>query len=452
MKVMVLSHTGDILGGAEMSMLDVFDVLSAKYNIKPEFILREPVRGLAGEMKRRGWRYSSLPYTFWSDGNPPKKEADILRNVTINIKAIEKISRIIESTKPDIVMTNSIVCPWAALAAHSQGLPHVWFVREYGDLDHGRVFEIGREKTLADVGNLSELVVTISKSLKSHLIKYIPKDKVTVLYNPFKIDEIIKKSKTKVKSPYKYRDSLKLIIAGNMAPSKGQLSAIEAVGRLTKKGYDIELCVVGKNGEPPFMGQVEKVIGEYDISERVHMVGFQSNLLAFVKHADVGVMASRMEGFGRVTFEYLVLGKPVIGAKSGATPEMIDEGKNGFLFQADSVEELVLAIEQYAKKPSLIKIHAKNSVIKAKELMSGPDNIDSLYLKIQKIAAQKEPLPSGPPIYMTEQLSRYQKQIDKLVVIEKDIPLHKKLKNKARQHAKSFYHKARTIKSRVTGK
>ncbi len=41
--VLVLSHISDMLGGAERSMLDVFDNLSKKYDVRPEFIMREPV-------------------------------------------------------------------------------------------------------------------------------------------------------------------------------------------------------------------------------------------------------------------------------------------------------------------------------------------------------------------------------------------------------------------------
>ena len=37
--------------------------------------------------------------------------------------------------RPDLVVTNTVVAPWGAFAAKALGIPHAWFVREYGDLD-----------------------------------------------------------------------------------------------------------------------------------------------------------------------------------------------------------------------------------------------------------------------------------------------------------------------------
>lgn len=449
LNVLVLSHTGRLLGGAEMSMLDVFDALGDKYNVKPEFVLREPVMGLAGAIRKRGWKYHALGYTFWSDGNPPTKPEDIYRNANQNMEAVKSIEQRIKKTKPDLVMTNSIVCPWAAIAAYNQKVPHVWFVREYGDLDHGRIFELGREKTMADVGNLSSLVVTISKSLRSHLVKYMPERKVTVLYNPFKIDEIVESSKITVPDPFQRKSSLKLVIAGNLAPSKGQLEAVKAVARLVKQGHDVELCAVGKQGEPDFTELMDEVIKENKIENRIHLVGFQENLLSYVKFADVGIMASRREGFGRVTFEYLVLGKPVVGANSGATPEMIDNDINGYLFESGNVESLVSALEHYVEDETLISKHSLASTNKAKQLMSGPNNIDSLYKKLVKVADEK-PQVGQQPIHMVQKLTDNQKLASQAV--KSNETFKQKARSKARAQAKKYYHKARSLKARITGK
>lgn len=441
MKILVLSHTGDILGGAEMSMLDVFDVLTQKYGVKAEFIIREPVRGMAGELKKRGWKFTNLPYTFWSDGKPPTTRSAIARNAQMNLVAVEKIEKLIEETKPDIVMTNSIVCPWAAIAAYQQGIPHVWFIREYGDIDHGRIFTIGREKTMADVDTTSDLIITISEALKKHLDKYIEPKKVKVLYNPFKTIAIKKRAQKKVKSPFKYKNSVKFVISGNLAPSKGQLAAINAIGTLSKDGYDVELCVVGRLGEAEFMQQINSVLKEFGIEDRVHLIGFQKDLLAYVRHADIGIMASRMEGFGRVTFEYLLLGKPVIGANSGATPELIVDGSCGYLYELDSPGSLESAMKRYLKKPELISKHTVSAEKRAKEIVGGKYSLENTYKFIEEVirtAPRKNPTKE---LYIMNQL-------------KKDARLVKgvRLKSLAYQSAKRVYHKARSIKAKVSGK
>ncbi len=57
-------------------------------------------------------------------------------------------------------------------------------------------------------------------------------------------------------------------------------------------------------------------------------------------------MCSRMEAFGRVTIEAMKMGTPVIGARSGGTPEVIREGLTGLLYTPGDVKELADKIQQ----------------------------------------------------------------------------------------------------------
>jgi len=64
--------------------------------------------------------------------------------------------------------------------------------------------------------------------------------------------------------------------------------------------------------------------------------------------ADLVVVCSRDEAFGRVTVEAMKAGKPVIGARSGGTAELIREGENGLLYTPGEVAELAGAIRRVA--------------------------------------------------------------------------------------------------------
>jgi glycosyltransferase involved in cell wall biosynthesis len=449
-KVLVLSHISELLGGAERSMLDVFDHWAKHYGVEPEFILREPVKSLAPALDARGWKYHALRYTFWSDSKPPVSPQDILTNAAYNGRAIQSIQKIIAQSKPDIVMTNSIVCPWAALAAHYQRVPHVWFAREYGDLDHGRIFEIGRQQTWQDIGNLSDLVVTISKSLAEHVAQYVPAQKVAILYNPFAVDEIRTKAAKKVASPFTSSSSLKTVLLGNVAASKGHLEAVKAVAELNKRGLKTELCLIGQAGEADLMNEINKIIAKNNLADKIHFTGHQMNPMAYIMHADVGIMASKREGFGRVTFEYLALGKPVVGANSGATPEMVIDGQTGFLFDPGSVDSLVAALSHYAKDQNLIKTHGQNAGNHAERMMHGPHNIDALFQKIAAIAAKGQTT-APQPINFTHRWLEYVEIADKALKSE-TLSIKKILKLRLRQKAKPVYYKLRSLKTKALGK
>ncbi len=444
-KALVLSHISELLGGAERSMLDIFDVWAKEHNVKPEFILREPVKSLAGEINKRGWHYHAVRYTFWSDGNPPTKADDIYRNWRENVKAVATIENIIKKTRPDVVMTNSLVSPWAALAAYNQKLPHIWFVREYGDLDHGRIFEIGRRNTFEDVGNLSRLVFTNSKTLAKHVSKYIDSHKVAPIYTPFDIEKLRLQASQPETNPYHDKKSLKLILTGNIARSKGQLETIKAVGELTKAGYNVELCLVGKSGDDNFSREINQTINSLGLDKKVHLVGYQANPLAFVNLADLGIMPSRMEAFGRVTFEYLALGKAVVGSNSGATPEMVEQGFNGYLFEPEQINSLASAIRNYAKRPELIAEHGKNAYKKAIFMMNGPDNVESGYGRVLEVLNNKVE-PDLSQIHFLKHWADYAQNHPKT--------RHSfvQIKSNLRAKAKKLYHKSHNLKARVIGK
>lgn len=393
MKVLVISHSSE-LGGAERSMLDLFDSWQRKHSdLKLHFIVKGPVKEMGKELKNRSWGYTPVVYSAWSRRVPLNRAEDIFRNAYYDTRAVFSIEGVIKKFKPDIVMTNTIVAPWGAFAAKLQGIPHVWFVREFGDLDHGHTMELGREATFSDISYFSDLVVANSLTVKKHISQYMPDQTIATIYTPFDLDKIDRKSKVKIKSPFKYDDSIKLVITGRIAPSKGQADAAIAVGKLVKKGANIELCVVGSKSLQQDDITLIDAIDKYSIKDRVHLVGHQSNPLPYVKLADIGIMASKMEAFGRTTFEYLALGKPVIGANGGATPEIIKDGRNGYIFDIARSGSMAKTIKKYIDSPETIKLHAKNARRTAEAMMKGQHNADALFSRIEEVVRSSKPKP-----------------------------------------------------------
>lgn len=406
LKVLVLSHSSE-LGGAELSMIDLFDDWYNKGLVDPYFIVKGPVKNMGAELRKRNWSYYPVVYSAWSRRVPLERLGDIFRNAVYDTRAILEIEGIIKQIGPDVVMTNTLVAPWAAIAANLQKVPHVWFVREYGDLDHGHTMELGRRETFEDISYFSDLVVANSLTLQRHLEKYIEKSKLTTVYTPFDIDNLNEKSIEKSKSPFRHKGSLKLVITGKIKPQKGQAVAAEAVGRLVKSGENVELCVVGDHHLPDDIKPLKDAIDRYGTSDRVHLVGYQSNPYKYVKHADIGIMASTKEAFGRTTFEYLALGKPVIGANAGATPEMVIDNKTGFLYEPGSIDDMEMQIKRYLSDGDLLNRHSRDAAKKAQDMMGGENNSDSLFEKINKILQTTDPNQSHQMPHYVRKLIEY---------------------------------------------
>ena len=383
-KLLILSHSSE-LGGAERSMIDLLDYWQQKGLIEPHLIVRIPLKNMVPELRKRKWKYYPIYYTNWSQRSPSSRAEDVFRNARENAKAVAAIEKLIDTIKPDMVMTNTIVSPWAAIAAAYKGLPHVWFVREYGDIDHQHIFELGREKMYEDINALSDIVVANSNTLANHVKKHVAKEKVRTLYTPFNIELLDRKINQPANNPFKLEDSLKLVVTGRIAPSKGQDEAARAVGELKKAGHVAELCIIGTPADPADSDVLNSVINNYDIADRVIFLGHQSNPLAILKHADVGIMASQQEAFGRVTFEYMVTGRPVVGANSGANPELIVNGKTGLLYEKNNTTDLVKQLSKYVVDRSLLVAHGQNARERAETMLRGKNSADNLYESLRPL-------------------------------------------------------------------
>lgn len=72
---------------------------------------------------------------------------------------------------------------------------------------------------------------------------------------------------------------------------------------------------------------------------------------ALLRRADAILMCSKREAFGRVTVEGMLAGKPVIGANSGGTLELIQDGITGLLYTSGDPKALAEKIRYLYENP-----------------------------------------------------------------------------------------------------
>lgn len=67
--------------------------------------------------------------------------------------------------------------------------------------------------------------------------------------------------------------------------------------------------------------------------------------------ADLFCMPSDSETLGFVVLESLASGVPVIGAKAGGIPDLVEEGQTGFLFPPGDTDSIVSLVRRLAEDP-----------------------------------------------------------------------------------------------------
>ena len=104
--------------------------------------------------------------------------------------------------------------------------------------------------------------------------------------------------------------------------------------------------------------------------------GFVKDVKRLLAEADVGIIASEYEGFGLVTVEYMLAGLPVIGRRSGATPEIVSDGESGILY--DDINGLADAMNRLMDDKKLAGEMGVKGEKRAKALFTDTDNLTQI--------------------------------------------------------------------------
>ncbi|GMB07900.1 N-acetyl-alpha-D-glucosaminyl L-malate synthase BshA [Thermolongibacillus altinsuensis] len=92
-------------------------------------------------------------------------------------------------------------------------------------------------------------------------------------------------------------------------------------------------------GDGPEMTVVCRLVNELGLAEHVRFLGKQENLADLYSISDVKLLLSEKESFGLVLLEAMACEVPCVGTNIGGIPEVIEDGKTGFLCRLGDVEE-----------------------------------------------------------------------------------------------------------------
>jgi len=135
--------------------------------------------------------------------------------------------------------------------------------------------------------------------------------------------------------------------------SKGIPTLIEAFSSLNQNYKNLKLLIATALPPPTWQKDYDEAYKKiYEIAElngvkdKIIVKDFKLNEMPHVYNgADIFVMASQIESFGLVYAEALSCGIPAIGTSVGGIPEIIDNGKTGYLVEPNNPVELARKME-----------------------------------------------------------------------------------------------------------
>lgn len=128
-----------------------------------------------------------------------------------------------------------------------------------------------------------------------------------------------------------------LLMAANLAPHKGQETAIRAVSVLVAKGLNPILWLVGEERQSggSFRNRLQALVKELALEDLVSFLGFRKDVPKLLHAADFFLLPSTQEGLPLSILEAQASQVVVLAAPTAGIPEVIENGRTGFLLAAD---------------------------------------------------------------------------------------------------------------------
>lgn len=227
------------------------------------------------------------------------------------IKENYQVGKIINKIKPDLIHTNVGIIQVGYRLSKKYNIPHVWHLREYQTKDFNLRIEPSKTEFMKMLRD--SYVITITKDIANYfnLQNY---NRLRVIYNGC----FSKKDTALVLPKKKY-----FLCCSRISEEKGYEEVIEAFAIFHAKYSDYHLLIAGL-GPQAYIDKLKQLAQKRGCINDVHFLGFQSNVRPLMDNATALIVASRFEGFGRMTAEAAFRGCQVIGRNTGGTKEILN--------------------------------------------------------------------------------------------------------------------------------
>jgi glycosyltransferase involved in cell wall biosynthesis len=246
------------------------------------------------------------------------------------LRAAVEVRGIARRVGATLIHTNMEVLLEGGLAARALGIPHVLHYRG-NTLDHPRLVFDG---LTAIWTALADHVYCISRATAAVFERRGRGRKVEVLYNPLDVAAFATAERSLVvRAALGAAEPGPLVGAvGRLHPRKDIETFVRAAALVAARVPDARFVVVGSAEAPvevEYRRRLEALVGELGLAGRLTLAGARRDIPAVMKALDVFALTSRHEGFGRVVAEAMAAGRPVVVAREGAPPELVEEDRYG---------------------------------------------------------------------------------------------------------------------------
>ncbi len=360
-RTVLFADTSPFLGGAARSLLDLLGALPLG-EVRP--LLAAACDEVCAAARSAGVETFQLRFPLPSRSLAPWRSLPAMAQI---LSTRRELSGIAGRMGAELVHANST---WAHLIAGDLlGLPGIWHCRDLTRLS----MLAGR---LADT---AARVVATSQGVAGHLTAQgLPPDLVRVIHNGVSVEGVpAPEERSALRAALRAgwhvpADAPVLAWAGEFAPWKRTEDFLSAVAELRRRHPAVRALVLGEalseeHKERP--GQLAAFANRLGIGAAVSFLGWRRDVPRCLAAADLLVLTSENEPFGRILVEAMAAGVPVVARNGGGVSEVLGR-ETGLIIEAPSAADFAAAADRLLSDPRECAEMAAAGVRRARDMFA----------------------------------------------------------------------------------
>jgi len=349
MRVLYVNHTAEV-SGAERSLLSLLAALPDTVSS----LVATPRGRLDAEVRRLGLGTTSIPGTAGSLRLHPLHTPRALLEMAAAAGFVRMAAR---RHRADLIHANSIRAGIVLGLAHSSSasIVHVRDCLPPGPLTTA---------TMRLIAATATTVVANSEYTARSVRRAAPNARLEVVHNPVDLKrwdpDRIDRVRTRAGLGDAGERAMLMGVVAQLSPWKGQDTAIEALRILREEGIDAHLLLIGsakfvaratRFDNEGYVAGLRTLVADAGLENYVSWLGEREDVPELVSALDVLLLPSWEEPFGRALIEAMAMGVPVVATNLGGPPEIIEDGREGYLVAPREPGAWARAIGRIAEEP-----------------------------------------------------------------------------------------------------
>jgi glycosyltransferase involved in cell wall biosynthesis len=166
-----------------------------------------------------------------------------------------------------------------------------------------------------------------------------------------------------------------LVTVGSLIPRKRTSDFIQAAARLRDDRPQLRAAIVGVG---PLEAELREEASRLGVTDAVDFLGLRDDVDEIYAASQVFVLTSRDEGLSVAQIEAMASGLPAVVSNVGEAADLLQDGRNGYLFPAGDVETLVTRLATLLDDPQVRERMAEAAAHDARA-HAGKERVSALY-------------------------------------------------------------------------